>query len=316
MSNQRILPYVIDGSRESPAVTSPIARNRDDFHVRLRECGAALFRNCGVGGIEGMRSWVTDIAGSPLEYIERSSPRHTLATNIYTSTEYPSTEEIFFHNENSYQRSWPRYLFFYCRKAPETLGATPLADVRGVLSGINQDVVREFRTRGWMLVRTYHPDFGMSWQAAFGTHERDEVAKYAAKNDISLEWRDNGGLQTTAVRAAVQQHPDTGEELWFNHIVFFHRSTLPHTVRNGLLAFLTEDELPSNTYFGDGGEIPAEVVDAIRAAYRARSTRFDWQEDDLLVIDNMLVAHGREPFTGPREVAVAMAGTYTISDGN
>jgi alpha-ketoglutarate-dependent taurine dioxygenase len=298
------LPYVIDGSRENP-----ILRTRGDFRAHLRECGAVLFRNCDIGGIDGMRSWVTDIAGTPLEYTERSSPRHTLATNIYTSTDYPSTEEIFFHNENSYQRSWPRYLFFYCRKAPETLGATSLADVRGVLAGIDQDVVREFRTRGWMLVRTYHADFGMSWQTAFGTDDRDEVSRYAARNDISLEWRENDGLQTTAVRAAIQRHPDTGEELWFNHIVFFHRSTLPDKVRSGLLAFLAENELPSNTYFGDGSEIPAEIVDAIRSSYRRQSTRYDWREDDLLVIDNMLVAHGREPFTGSREVAVAMAGT-------
>ena len=66
-------------------------------------------------------------------------------------------------------------------------------------------------------------------------------------------------------------------------------------------------DLPTNTYFGDGGPIPDDVVAHLRAGYRAASTRFDYERDDILVVDNMLAAHGREPFTGPRKVAVAMA---------
>jgi alpha-ketoglutarate-dependent taurine dioxygenase len=69
--------------------------------------------------------------------------------------------------------------------------------------------------------------------------------------------------------------------------------------------------LPANTYYGDGGEIPADVMDHLRAAYRAASVRFDYQRDDVLVVDNMTAAHGREPFTGPRKIAVAMAEAHT-----
>jgi alpha-ketoglutarate-dependent taurine dioxygenase len=34
---------------------------------------------------------------------------------------------------------------------------------------------------------------------------------------------------------------------------------------------------------------------------------FAWQDDDVLMLDNMLTAHGRAPFQGPRKVVVAMA---------
>jgi alpha-ketoglutarate-dependent taurine dioxygenase len=34
----------------------------------------------------------------------------------------------------------------------------------------------------------------------------------------------------------------------------------------------------------------------------------DWNTGDLLVIDNVLVGHGRRPFTGSRRVLVAMTG--------
>lgn len=34
---------------------------------------------------------------------------------------------------------------------------------------------------------------------------------------------------------------------------------------------------------------------------------FPWQTGDVLMLDNMLTAHAREPFQGPRKVVVAMA---------
>ncbi|CAM5721583.1 TauD/TfdA family dioxygenase OS=Streptomyces alboniger OX=132473 GN=CP975_33860 PE=4 SV=1 [Streptomyces alboniger] len=74
---------------------------------------------------------------------------------------------------------------------------------------------------------------------------------------------------------------------------------------------LGEENLPSQTYYGDGEPIPDDVMDHLRACYRTASTRFDYRADDVLVIDNMLVSHGREPFTGPRRIAVAMAEPYT-----
>lgn len=34
---------------------------------------------------------------------------------------------------------------------------------------------------------------------------------------------------------------------------------------------------------------------------------FKWQRGDILVLDNVLTAHGRRPFVGPREILLAMA---------
>jgi alpha-ketoglutarate-dependent taurine dioxygenase len=38
---------------------------------------------------------------------------------------------------------------------------------------------------------------------------------------------------------------------------------------------------------------------------------FPWRQDDILMLDNFLVSHGREPFVGPRRILVAMAELYT-----
>src|SRR5204862_7626649 len=136
------------------------------------------------------------------------------------------------------------------------------------------------------------------------------VERYCRGRGITWDWLPGGGLRTTAVREAVHTHPVTGEKVWFNHATFFHVTTLAKDIREGLLSIFAEEDLPSNTYYGDGGRIPDEVIDHLRACYRTASTRLDWQFDDILVVDNMTAAHAREPYTGPRKLAVAMAEPY------
>jgi hypothetical protein len=144
----------------------------------------------------------------------------------------------------------------------------------------------------------------------FGTGDRNEVAGYCAANGIEAEWLGRDGLRTRAVRDAVHHRPGSDLPSWFNHATFFHVSTLAKDLQEGLQAMFGADELPTNTYYGDGGTIPGEVLDRLRAAYRAATVRFDYRADDVLVVDNMTAAHGREPFTGERRIAVAMAEPY------
>ncbi|PWR04917.1 hypothetical protein DKT68_29685 [Micromonospora acroterricola] len=303
------LPVVVES--DGRALTELITERRAELRATLAEQGGLLFRGFDVGGVDGFDQVVRALSGEPLTYTERSSPRHAIKGRVYTSTDYPPDEEIFLHNENSYQARWPLTLFFYCITAPLTLGATPLADVRQVYREIDPAVREEFVRRRWMLMRNFHEDFGTTWQHVFGTDDRAEVEAYAAANRISLEWVGRDGLRTRAVRDAVHHRPGSDTPRWFNHATFFHVSSLAKDLQEGLLAMFGADGLPSNTYYGDGGEIPADVMDHLRAAYRAASVRFDYQRDDVLVVDNMTAAHGREPFTGPRRIAVAMAEPHT-----
>lgn len=99
--------------------------------------------------------------------------------------------------------------------------------------------------------------------------------------------------------------------VWFNHAVFFHVSTLKPTIRKALLAEFSEEELPHNTYYGDGSPIEPDVLDEIRTAYQQEAVIFPWQVGDILMLDNMLTAHGRQPFLGRRKVVVGMAEPFS-----
>ncbi|GAA4707724.1 TauD/TfdA family dioxygenase [Phytohabitans rumicis] len=303
----RVLPHLVEADGSGIGVLERIGGERQKLRGLLAEHGALLLRGFDIGGVDGFDRVVRALSGAPLTYAERSSPRSTIKGQVYTSTDYPPDEEIFLHNENSYQAVWPLTLYFHCLQAPLTRGATPLADIRRVYESIDPSVREEFARRKWMVVRNFHPDFGSSWRHAFNTEDRGVVEAYAIERGITLEWLDGDGLRTRAVRDAVHRHPVTGEKVWFNHATFFHLSTQAKDVRDGLLEIFEPADLPSNTYYGDGGTIPDDVMDHLRSCYRQASTRFDWQYDDVLVVDNMLAAHGREPYTGPRKIAVAMA---------
>jgi alpha-ketoglutarate-dependent taurine dioxygenase len=99
--------------------------------------------------------------------------------------------------------------------------------------------------------------------------------------------------------------------VWFNHATFFHVSTLQPNVRDAMTELFKEEDLPSNTYYGDGSEIEPETLEALRDAYRAETVSFPWREGDVMLLDNMMVAHGRAPYAGERKVLVGMAQPMT-----
>src|SRR5262249_51434849 len=113
------------------------------------------------------------------------------------------------------------------------------------------------------------------------------------------------------VRQVTATHPRTGETVWFNHAHMFHVSNLDPAVRAALLAEFDDDELPRNAFYGDGSPIEDEVLAAIRETYREAAGAFPWERGDVLLLDNFLVSHGRQPFRGPRRIVVAMAELYT-----
>jgi alpha-ketoglutarate-dependent taurine dioxygenase len=242
-----------------------------------------------------------------IEYGERSSPRTRISRGIYTSTDHPPDQPIVLHNEQSYTLNWPMKIWFYCAQPAATGGRTPLADSRKILKRLRPEIVERFEEKQIMYVRNYNPGVGLSWRDAFQTDERAEVERYCAQEEIDLEWRDGDRLRTRQVRPAVRTHPDTGERVWFNHAMFFNLSSLEPAARETMLAVVDESEVPFNTFYGDGAPIEPAVMDEIRGAYDSETVKFDWQRGDLLLVDNMLVAHGREPFTGNRKVLVAMA---------
>ncbi len=301
------MPLVIrqESDNVSPAAWAETAREQIESH--LMKHGAVLFRGFNIETVERFEALVKAVSPTIIKYHERSSPRTEVGASIYTSTDYPADQSIHFHNEQSYTRSWPMKLWFFCKRPAEQGGATPIADGRKVLSLLDPKIVARFAEKKVMYMRNYGDGMGLTWQTSYQTTSKADVESYCRKASINFEWKDGDRLRTRQIFDNIARHPKTGELVWFEHAAFFHISSLPPVVRDTLLAEFREEELPFNTYYGDGTPIELSVLEEIREAYKRVSVAFPWQRNDVLLIDNMLVSHSRQSYTGAREILVAMA---------
>lgn len=286
---------------------------RDEILERLRSWGVLLFRGFGIDSISALRGFATKFTPELVPYRERRSPRTDLGQNIYTSTIHPADQEIHFHNTTSFSHQWPMKLWFSCIQPAEWEGRTPLADIRRVLARMDPGVRERFERLGVEYVSNYYPGMGLSWQTTFGTEERSEVERYCRAHGIGYEWIDGNRLRTRSVRHAVAVHPDTGEHSWFNQAHHFHVTSLEPEVTHALTGAYAEADLPRNSFFGDGSTIEAEVLEHIAECYAGERTAFLWERGDVVMIDNMLVAHARTSYRGERLVALAMGEMYAGS---
>ena len=245
--------------------------------------------------------------GTLMTETEAFAPRTRYAPGVYSATKWPPNQPMCVHHELSYAHEVPTLMLFACLVAPKVGGATPLADGAAVLDALPPDLVERFERTGWVLIRNYNDDIGATVADAFGTSDRSAVERYCRANAIDFEWQNGGGLRTRQRRSAVVHHPLTGRRCWFNQIAFLNEWTMAPDLREYLVEIYGADGLPFNTQFGNGDPIGPDIVETINATYEAHTVREPWQAGDLLVVDNIRTAHGRESFEGPREVVVALA---------
>ena len=307
LQSEESLPLVIQPAMEEVNLIDWVVSNREFIKDQLLKKGGILFRNFDISTVADFNRFMTSTSIQMMEYQEGASPRTSISENIYTSTDYPADYSIFPHNELAYRHTFPLKIFFFCMVPPQQAGETPIVDVRKVFARIDPKIRERFYQKNWMLIRNFGDGFGLSWQQVFHTTDQVRVEEYCRSAGIDFEWKDSSHLRTRQVRPAFAKHPYTKEMVWFNHATFFHVSTLEPKIREEILEEFKEEDLPTNTYYGDGSPIESEVLDELRDTYQQETVAFPWQKGDLLMLDNMLVAHGRAPFAGPRRVLVGMS---------
>lgn len=297
-------PALLSGAGE-PLIEA-FAR-RPEIDEALRSVGGVLLRGYAVEDVGAFRAFAAAFGHELLSYEFGSTPRSAVEGKVYSSTEYPAHREIPLHGEQSYTREWPMLIWFHCVIASPEGGATPLADARAVYRAIDPSLREKFARRGLRYVRNFGNGLDVPWTQVFNTQDRAQVEAYCRAHAIGFEWKEDGELRTSQLCQAVAVHPKTGEDVWFNQAHLFHSSALEPEEREALVDAVGEDGLPRDVTFGDGGVIPDEDLAHVRAALEAEKLVFPWREGDVLMLDNMLTMHGREPYRGPRKVVVAMA---------
>ncbi|WP_103071073.1 TauD/TfdA family dioxygenase [Aquimarina sediminis] len=312
MESIATLPFIWDkSSSDITSLPELLQTKASEIKKILIENGAVLFKSFGIDDAVKLEECVNAFPGNSLDYVDGNSPRTKLHGKVYTSTEHPPEEFISLHNEMSYGNQWPSYLFFCCEIAPVKGGSTVVADSRAILSDLSEETKSAFKEKGVEYIRNLHGGYGAgpSWQDTFETNQKEVVENYCKTNDVLFAWDSEDGLRLTQKRKAVIQHPVSNEEVWFNQADQFHPSTNSKEVYEALMEIYGDDpmSMPQYVTFCDGEEIPLTMFEEIRSVAEKNMVTFKWEQGDMMLIDNILAAHGRTPFEGSRKILVSMS---------
>ncbi|MGW5867321.1 TauD/TfdA family dioxygenase [Streptomyces sp. NPDC055239] len=297
-------PAVVEPAVDDVDLAGWCATESESIRSLLHEYGGILFRGFRPPRSELFQRFFAAVCPHSMDYQDRSSPRSVVGDRLYTSTDHPADQTIAMHSELSYSASWPTLLAFYSDKAADTGGETPIADTRVVLRNLSAPTRERFMRLGVRYRRELRTGVGLSWQEVLGTQSRDAAERTCRELGMRHEWIEDG-LRIEWTRPAIRQHHVTGEQVWFNHASFFHAES----VEPGLADALEAAEVsPFTTAFGDGSPITGEVATEIRSAYERALVVRPWVTGDILLLDNMLMAHGRLPYQGSRRLLVMMGG--------
>jgi alpha-ketoglutarate-dependent taurine dioxygenase len=302
VSDKQNFPLMVQSNFPGLNLEQWVANNNELCQDVMKKQGAILFRNFNINSVEDFTLFVKSLGLKAQSYTNRTSPRYSVAENVYTTTTQPKSEIIHFHSENSYAQTPPDKLIFCCIIPAKIGGETPLADNRKVLQNIPLPIKEKFARLGVMYKRIVSDELGLGWKEIFQVENKEDAEEQCRLNGIQYSWSGDI-LELTWKGTAIRQHPNTGEEIWFNHAFFFNK----YSYSEDFLSIVDSDnELPFSTYYGDGSSISKQEYDEIKKAYEISRVDFLWQKGDLLMVDNYYISHARNSYEGDRQILVSI----------
>lgn len=297
-----------------------ISTQRPTLDKLIVEAGAVVLRGFPIKTTEAFDRLASLYPSTAFDYAGGATPRAPIAGRVFEATQAPPTMKITLHQEMAYLPRFPKRLAFYCNKAPATGGETIIADMRAFDQRIDQRLRARVRDEGVLYTRNFRPP-GVStgnavfdavhrcWTDAFATQDPQEAEAQCHAIGLQTEWCDDGSLTTRYRGQGVLQHPTSGEEIWFNQLAqqrFWSPHNLGAALASEFQSIYSGKPKPYAACYGGGDEVDATDIDALFPIYDALTIAFPWQDGDVMILDNLFTAHGRNPFTGSRNVQVVL----------
>jgi alpha-ketoglutarate-dependent taurine dioxygenase len=263
-----------------------------------------------------------------MEYVGGSAPRHAVSGRIMTTTDLPCNYSVPLHQEMAYADGAPDRVAFFCEVAPSSGGETTVGDMRRITQRIDPDVIHRFESHKGLQVRrslpppdkvASWPGIPRAWTEVFGTTDSAEAERIVIKSGWRSEWLDDGSMRLWQdIRPAMRTHPHTGDRVWYNQVHRFSPIGMLKRARddgldemaNNLEKALAESpQLLDRMFHGDGTPVADDDVAHIYDVLAEEAVALEWQRGDLIILDNILVAHGRRVYSGDRLVLTALIRT-------
>ena len=285
-----------------------INKNKVSIENFLEEHGVILFSDFPVKNAENFDHFVTAFNFETFTYEKSLSNavRINKTDKVFTANEAPKEIEIFLHHEMAQTPIYPHRIFFFCKSTSEKGGETPLCRSDHLYDAIyreNESLLKNFEKYG-VIYNSIMSDGdelvsgqGRSWQKTLGVKNKNEAEIKLAQLGYEWTWMQGNNLSvTTCTFEAIKTLKD-GRKSFFNQVIAASLGWKKSS----------ENEV-SPVRYGNGDEIDLSAIDLIAELANSLTFLRSWEENDILLVDNFRVMHGRKPFSGrrAREVLVSL----------
>jgi alpha-ketoglutarate-dependent taurine dioxygenase len=283
-----------------------IAANKDKVLDDLSRHGAILFRDFPVRSDMDFDSFIQTFGMDGFTYQESLSNavRRNRTERVFTANEAPPDVSIFLHHEMAQTPLYPSKLFFYCEKAAEEGGATPICRSDILLQELEAKApqfIVDCEAKGVRYSNNMPAEDdaesgqGRSWKSTLSVSSKEEAEDKLQKLGYRWRWLDDGSLRvTTAALPAVRTLAD-GRRVFFNQLIAAYRGWKD-----------SRNDAEKSICFGDDSEMDAEAMALAIQLGDELSFDIPWQTGDVALVDNFLAMHGRRPFSGQRRVLASL----------
>ena len=223
---------------------------------------------------------------------------------VFSANEAPPETTIFLHHEMAQTPLFPSKLFFFCQKAANKGGSTPICRSDHLWELIQEELPAfsvNCRERGLKYTNVMPAEedlksgMGRTWQSTLSVDSPKEAEFRLNELGYTWEWLNGNELKvTTPVLPAIRELSD-GRYSFFNQLIAAFKGW--KDARNDPSKSIT---------FGDGSIINPYDISKISDLADAITFDLQWEDGDLAIIDNFLCMHGRRSFTGTRKVLASL----------
>lgn len=288
---------------------------------KLARHGTLLFRGLPIQNANDFSRFAHAFGYKPHEIIGIVVDRPVLAPNVAPANETPNSVLIYNHNESPQVPHAPEYIFFYGHKAPEKGGETPISSSLELFYRAQREIpefITKLTEKGILSKVVYKVEKqyegGSTLKQAFGKEiqESDDEATRRAKIEAQIscygrgkfttwEWT-HDGITLTHRLPAIRTHPETNLPTLFTGLAAYYKNAHVNTPSGR--------KNVTKQLYGDGTPIPEKYLEHLTKITDEIHVLHKWQQGDVLVYDNVVAQHGRQPWEGEQSDRVVLASLF------
>ncbi|SOY50671.1 conserved hypothetical protein [Cupriavidus taiwanensis] len=275
--------------------------------------GGVVLRGFPTTGTEDFAAFIEQFPAFDGGYAGGRAPRETISGRVMEATRLSASVRLAVHSEMAYRRDYPRRIAFFSRKTAEVGGETLIADVRQLAERMDPGLAGKIARLGSRTAINFGPrrdadDASYAhmdergWNQSFHTEDPAEVNRLCAERGLEPAWHGDGSLTVFNALEPFVMHPQTGRRLYRSILHMQPQVEHPEQERERR----QRQKYPTGATLGNGEALTDAERAHIDQLCDQTTYSWPWRDGDVMVLDNLQVWHGRNPYQGTRDVQVAL----------